>query len=515
VLKRSIPSHPAVAQLTGRQAEVLALMMQGKSNKAIARQLGLSEPTIKHHVTAILKAFAVTSRTEAVIVATTTEKSRSDARQGLTSATPASVSVSEGQDSAARLPTGESRLSLPDKPSIVVLPFVNLSGDVDQEYFADGIVEDITIALGRFAWLFIISSNSAFAYKGRTIDVRQVGVDLGVRYVLTGSVRKDEQRLRISAQLCDAADGGQIWADRFEGGLDSVFRLQDEVTARVTAMIAPTLRLIEVGRAQRKPTDNLTAHDLFHRALPQIHNGFSGNKRALDLLYKAIDLDASYSAAYGLAAWCYRLQKVYGWIGARDPEIAEGARLARIAVSINPPDSEARWMAGHALAHLTGELEYGLALVEEALELNPNSAGAWWAGGMLQAFRGNDAAAMEYLARAHRLNPLDTQPHRHPSAMIYAHFMAGRYQQAGQTAAMALNRRPTSAPLLRMKIVTCGLLGQHDEAREWVQRLLQITPDATVSGLAAHWDSLLGHNPRALEAYLNGLRLAGVPEGEL
>ena len=192
-------------------------------------------------------------------------------------------------------------------------------------------VEDITVALGRWSWLFVIASRSAFAYRDCTADVRHIGAELGVRYVLTGSVRKDERRVRIIVQLNDASDGVQIWADRFEGGLDAIFDIQDQVATQVAGMVAPALRSVEMQRAQRKPTDNLTAYDLFLRALQHIHRGEQANREALRLLYEAIELDPSYGAAYGLAAWCYRLRKVHGWVAPSDPSLSEGIRLAHLA----------------------------------------------------------------------------------------------------------------------------------------------------------------------------------------
>ena len=207
--------------------------------------------------------------------------------------------------------TAPRTLVLPDKPSITVLPFTNLSGDPAHEYFADGMVEDITMALGRLPWLFVIASASAFTYKGRAVDARQVGGELGVRYVLRGSLRKDGDRIRIAVQLADAAHGGQIWTERFEGQIDDVFSMQDRVATQVSAMIAPTLRSREIERARRKPTDNLTAYDLFLRAhLPHRDNP-EQIQESLRLLYKAIELDPSFATAYGLAAWCYHVQTVF------------------------------------------------------------------------------------------------------------------------------------------------------------------------------------------------------------
>lgn len=480
--------------LTRRQTDVLALMMEGKSNKAIGRALGLSEPTIKHHVTALLKALNVTSRTEALAAA---------ARKSSLVSVATSRSQGETQVEARNPPQ-------PDKPSIVVMPFANLSARSGRDYFADGMVEDITVALGRCSWLFVIASSSAFPYRGRPFDVRQVGTELGVRYVLTGSVRSDRRRVKITLQLSNSSDGVQIWADGFEGKLDAIFKIQNQVATQVAAAIAPAVRSVEIQRAQRKPTNNLTAYDLFLRALHHVHRGEHANKEGLRLLQKAITLDPSYSAAYGLAAWFYELQKVFGWVLPCDPCLTEGIRLANLAATKGRPDSEGLWMAANALSHLSGELDQAMAMIEESLSLNPNSAGAWWAGGRVHAFLGNDAAAIEHLERAHRLNPHGTQSHRHWSSVAYAHFIAGRYAEAERAAERALSTR--SPPGIRVKIATCGLLGRYDEGQEWVERLLEIEPGASVSRLEQYWEAPLRRTPHALQQFLTGSRLSGLPE---
>lgn len=489
----SIPSD--LPPLTRRQSEVLALMMQGKSNKVIGRALKLSEPTVKHHVTAILKALKVATRTEA-IVAMATHQQRT---------------ITPTKDDDAR--TSIETLSAKDKPSIVVMPFINLSSETGNDYFADGIVEDIIVALGRCSWLFVIASSSAFVYKGRTVDVRQVAVDLGVRYVVNGSVRKANDRVRVVVELSDGSDGIQIWADRFEGSLDAIFEIQDQVATQVAGMIAPALRTVEMQRAQRKPTNNLTAYDLFLRALQHIHRGEQANREALRLLNEAINLDDSYGAAYGLAAWCYRLRKVHGWVSPSDPSLAEGVRLAHLAAATSRRDSEGLWMAANALAHLSGELDLGLAMIEESLSLNSNSAGAWWAGGMLHAFLGNDPIAMAHLERAHRFNPLDTQPHIHWIAVAYAHFIAGRYSDAERAADRSMNKQMPAPSSLRVKIATCGLLGRSEEGHQWVDCLLAIEPAASVQRLKQYWGAPLRRSPEALEQFLAGSRLCGLPEG--
>jgi TolB-like protein/DNA-binding CsgD family transcriptional regulator len=490
--------------LTDRQVEVLALMMQGKSNKAICRELDLAEPTVKKYVTAILNALKVTNRTEAVIAV---------GMLGWQAPGLTEISGKEHSPGLAPSPQETNRHQLPDKPSIVVLPFANLSGDPGQDYFTDGMTEDITTALGRVPWLFVIASGSAFAYKERAIDLRQIGSELGVRYALRGSVRKEGQRVRITVGLTDASHGGQVWAERLDGDLDDVFAIQDRVTAQVSAMIAPALQSIEIERARRKATENLTAYDLYLQALPKFRTTFAENEEALRLLQKAIALDPFYGAAYGLAARCYLFQKVFGWVHPGDPRLQEGVRLARGAAETGRSDSEALWMAGHCLATLAGEVSHGISLIKRSLALNPNSANAWVSSSIAHACLGDAKTAVEHSGRAQRLNPLDTNYQNQWYAVSIAHFVAARYEEATDAADKALAELPTYPAGLRMKVATCGLLGRVDEGREYVERLLAVNPDSTISWLKAFWEAPLRHNPHALAKFLEGARLAGLPDG--
>jgi TolB-like protein len=329
-------------------------------------------------------------------------------------------------------------LALPDKPSIVVLPFANLSGDPHQEYFVDGMVEDITIALSRLPWLFVIGSASAFTYKGRSSDLRGVGADLGVRYVLGGSVRREGNRVRITAQLTDASHGIQIWSDRFEGELDSVFAMQDRVAAYVSSMIAPALRKEEIERSRRKPTENLTAYDMFLRALPVRMKTFAQSENALRFLSKAIELDPYYASAHGLIAWCYTQQKVFGWVSPTDRRLEAGVRGANFAVDLGKNDSEALWMAACAMAFIAGDFDRSLALTEASISLNTNSANAWWVSGATRIFLGDTAEALGDLARARRLDPRDPLAQAHWTSISFAHFLANRYEDAISAADKAL-----------------------------------------------------------------------------
>lgn len=405
-------------------------------------------------------------------------------------------------------------LDLPNKTSIAVLPFANLSGDAGQDYFADGVAEDVTITLGRVPWLFVIASSSALPYRGRAIEIRQVGAELGVHYILRGSVRTEAGRVRIVVQLMDAAHGGHIWAERFEGELNEVFAIQDRVTAQVSAMIAPALQSVEIERSQRKSTENLTAYDLYLRALPRYRTTFAENQEAVRLLGKAIEIDPLYGAAYGLAARCYQFQRLFGWVLASDLRLNEGVWLAYRAADIGKNDSEALWMAGITLAQLAGELDYGLALIEKSLSLNPNSASGWISSSFVLGERGESEKALEHFHRAQRLNPLDSMHHVQWLAAGFAHFAAGRYEEAAAAVDRTLIERPTYTPAMRVKIALCGLLGRKEESGEWVRRLLTVNPDASVSWFRVFWQKPLRHNPDLLAKFIEGARLAGLPESK-
>jgi len=280
-------------------------------------------------------------------------------------------------------------LPLPDRPAIAVLPFANMSGDREQEYFSDGIVEEIITALSRIRWLFVIARSSSFTFRGRPIEITQVSRELGVRYVLEGSVRRAAERIRITAQLIDATTGANLWAERFDGGLEDIFDLQDQVTARVVGEIAPKLEQAEIERAKRKPTHSLDAYDHFLRGMANVHQWTNAaNDEALLLFYKAIELDPDFASAYGMAAWCYIWRKLNGWVTDHARETCEGTRLARRAVELGKDDAVALSRGGHALAWFVGDLDNAAAYIDRALMLNPNLAAAWNLSGWVRAYRG-------------------------------------------------------------------------------------------------------------------------------
>jgi TolB-like protein len=313
----------------------------------------VSESTLTSHVNAVRKAIGDNGEDQRLI--------RTIARKGFrflgeVEAEPEPTAQGVRRDNVLHDPTravGPSALTLPDKPSIAVLPFQNLSADPEQEYFADGIVEDIIGALSRMRWLFVIARNSSFTYKGRAVDVKQVGRELGVRYVLEGSLRKAASRVRISGQLVDASTGANLWSDRFEGALEDIFNLQDQMTSSVVGALVRQLEQAEIQRAKRKPTDSLDAYDYYLRGMASYHPSTrKAIDEALPLFRKAIDLDPEFASAYAMAGWCYFWRKINGWLTDRALEIAEGERLIRRAVELGQDDAIALARGGHGLGHL-------------------------------------------------------------------------------------------------------------------------------------------------------------------
>jgi TolB-like protein/class 3 adenylate cyclase len=296
---------------------------------------------------------------------------------------------------------GQAPLPLPDKPSIAVLPFQNMSGDPEQEYFADGITEDITTALSRISSLFVIARNSSFAYKGKAIDIRQIGRELGVRYVLEGSVRRAGKRLRITGQLVEAETGAHLWADKFDSALEDVFDLQDRVTIAAAGAIEPSVTQAEIRRANRKTTANLQAYDWLLRALgeQQLYSR-DGIDRAMDMARRAIELDPRYAQAYAyLASWIL-LRRIYGWMEHETAETAEGIRLANLAVQLEPNDPIVLTEAAFALGHLDRDLATALSWFDRAIALNPNSASTFGRGAVVRNFAGDYVTAAEHADRA-------------------------------------------------------------------------------------------------------------------
>jgi TolB-like protein/class 3 adenylate cyclase len=361
-----------------------------------------------------------------------------------------------------------SLLPLPDRPSIAVLPFQNMSGDPDQEYFTDGMVEEITTALSRIRWLFVIARNSSFTYKGQAVDVKQVARELGVRYVLEGSVRKAGNRVRITGQLIDSSTGAHIWADRFDSTLADIFELQDKVASAVIGAIEPKLRQSEIERALRKPTENLDAYDLYLRALALRDKHTDDSvQEAIALLKQALAIDPAYAPAAALIGWSRIHQLSHGRRPLSEQEIKEAVTLA----------------------------------------LNPNSAHAWMARGWASFAEPN--VAIEALERAMRLSPLDRLGRVFATGIAYAHIAAGRYEKALDWADRSLRLEPDYSGGLLTKAIASTQLGRIEQAHAAIQRLMNIHPWRTAGRI-----KLFSHlfAPDVAAICIDSLRMAGMPE---
>jgi adenylate cyclase len=418
-----------------------------------------------------------------------------------------------GPSSAAKTPSPPvTALSLPDKPSLALLPFQNMTGDPEQEYFVDGMVEEITTAISRLPWLFVIARNSSFTYKGKAVDVKQVARELGVRYLLEGSVRKAGNRVRITGQLVDTTTGAHIWADRFDGALDDIFELQDLVASNVAGAIEPKLRQSEIERATRKPTESLDAWDLYLRALALRYQYTEESIReAIVMLRRALAIDPSFAPAAAMIGSCLMHQRVHRLAAVADAEIAEAVRLAKGAIDTGKDDPDALWTAGWTVSVFGRDPAMGANVIDRALTLNPNSAHAWMARGLVSIFQNRPDGAIEAAERAIRLSPLDPWGARaFTYLMALAHFAAGRYEQAIEWADRSLAAQPGYRTGLMVKIVASAQLGRVDEARDALSRVLELESDLTI----AQWKAPPAppFPPELLARYEDGLRKAGLPE---
>lgn len=402
----------------------------------------------------------------------------------------------------------ESAPPLPDKPSIAVLPFQNLSGDPEQEYFADGVVEDIITALSRFNSLFVIARNSSFAYKGKSPDIRQVGRELGVRYVLEGSVRRAGNRLRITAQLIDAQTGAHVWAERFDGSAEDIFKLQDDVTEKVIIATAPRVERAEIARAWRRSSGNPDAYDYYWKALAYLAPATDKNlDQALDLLGKATALDPGFASAYALAMACHANRRSFGSIKDLARAQSEVARLWRIVALVGNDDGRALAGAGWAVAYMLRDLPSAKELIDRAVELNPNLVNAQAYGGWISLWLGHPELALEQLSRAQRLDPVSTS---FPIPMAHAYYFLERYEEALDQAQHFLKQHPDQHPALRIGAAAAAFAGRTDEARQLACRLLEVDPAFSVSRIGRYLGPY--RRPEFVEKYAEGLRKAGLPE---
>ena len=402
--------------------------------------------------------------------------------------------------------TAPPLLVLPDKPSLAVLPFQNMSGDPEQEYFADGMVEEIITALSRIRWLFVIARNSSFTYKGRAVDVKQVGRELGVRYVLEGSVRKGGNRVRITAQLIEAETGAHLWADRFDGSMEDVFDLQDQVATSVAGVIEPALQTAESRRSSARPTTDLSAYDLYLRAYEHARLWQrEGITQALSSLKEAIARDPQYGPALAQAAFCHVMLWTSG--SADDPAASrrEGIDLAHRALRTASNDPNVFGKVAYVLGFFGEDISAAITLADRALEINPSYAAGWYYSGWLRLWAGKGDIAIDHFGKASRLSPYEMRA-RVLIGIGMSQFFARSFDEARATLLQSLQEFPKWAPNYRFLAACCAQMGRLDEARQAIERLSEITSDIVPT--ATHWRDAA---QRAL--YLSGLRLAaGLPE---
>jgi TolB-like protein/class 3 adenylate cyclase/tetratricopeptide (TPR) repeat protein len=400
-------------------------------------------------------------------------------------------------------------LPLPDKPSIAVLPFQNMSGDPEQEYFADGVVEDIITALSRFKSLFVIARNSSFTYKGKSVDIKQVGRDLGVRYVLEGSVRKSAGRVRITGQLIDSATGAHVWVDRFDGKFEDVFELQDQVTTSVVGQLMAHVQLAEIKRANRKPTANLDAYDCYWRGIAQYWGHTkSGSDAALAYFHKAIELDETFALAYSIAGAVYAVRKQMRWMADIPQETAEAIRLARRAIGLDQMDETVLCSGGFVLAFLTGDLDLGAELARRGLAINPNYAAGWHMSAWVQIYLGKHQTALECIRERERLSPLDTYRMQGNLQSAYAHVFQGHYEEAAHHAEQIAHEFPAFTPGWRLLAVSKALAGDVASAKIATTKALELDPSQTASALTS---MLPLRRPIDVERLKDGYVRAGFP----
>jgi adenylate cyclase len=404
-------------------------------------------------------------------------------------------------------PSFPASLPLPDKPSIAVLPFQNMSGDLEQDYFADGMVEEIITALSRFKWLFVIARNSSFTFKDKAVDVKQVGRELGVRYVLEGSVRKAAGKVRITGQLIDAVTGAHLWADRFERDLTDIFALQDEVTVAVVSAIQPKLLQTEIAMATRRRPDNLTAYDFYLRALQQSYlTNREGLAEAIRLAHRALELDPRFGIVAALAGACHANNILWGH--AADPQFDrnEAVRLSRLALSVDDDDPQTLAMAAMTSAFMVGDSEREIEMADRAVTLNPNSFHAWYARGWVYRVAGLPEEAVQSFERAVRVSPVDPRIHLTFVGMSYAFIELRRFEEAIVVGKKAQRQNPSLSSAYRCLASAFAHLGRDAEAREAAAGVLETDPAFTISGWIAR-----GAQTNAT-LLIEGLRKAGLPE---
>jgi TolB-like protein len=397
--------------------------------------------------------------------------------------------------------------TLPDKPSVAVLPFSNLSGDPEQEYFADGMVDDIITGLARISWLFVIARNSTFTYKGRAVDVKQVGRELGVRYVIEGTVRKAGSRVRVTGQMIDASTGAHVWAERYERSSDNIFAIQDEIALSAVGAIAPSVRKAEIERVRRKRPDSLDAYDLVLRAQPDVDSGMPEQvTRALTLLDRSIALEPTYALAHGNAAMCHHC--LFLRAGLLEVNRAASIRHARSAIIYGQDDALALTWAGFSIGMDEHDRAAAFTALEAALAISPSSALTYILGSVILGWGGEAERAIEWSEQGMRLSPFDSWTWAAFDAQAMSHLLRGRYEEACRAAYRSVQANPAHSITYVQLAASLAKVGRLDEARAAAARVLELQPAFRYSRQFAGVNCA----PALAEALGDALRAAGLPE---
>lgn len=420
--------------------------------------------------------------------------------------------VQRGGATAAPPPAslGPVATPLPDKPSIAVLPFQNMSGDAEQEYFGDGVVEDIITALSRFKSLFVIARNSSFTYKGKAVDIRVVAKELGVRYVLEGSIRKVGSQIRVTAQLIDSSAGNHVWADKYDGPIENLFELQDQITEAVVGVLEPAIQQAEIERTRRKRPENLYAYDHYLRSLA-LTNGFTREAagQMLEGCLLAISLDPSFAPAYALAARAYVQRLSQGWIVDEPKEYAEVLDLVDRGLRADRLDPFMLGTAGHCFAWFERDLSKGIAYIDEAISINPNFAHGFMQSGLVRTRMGEAGMAIHHLERARRLSPRDSRNYAIFQGLANAYHVDGNLEAACEWARRSVQHNPNYLPGWTSLASSAALTGREVEARMAAEHVLALEPAYTIRRAALR---LPNSAPEKFAAMQRGLHLAGLPE---
>jgi len=424
-------------------------------------------------------------------------------RRGYRYVGPVAVKEQENQGAAGN---EQPALAPPDKPSLAVMPFTNMSGDPEQEYFADGIVEDIITGLSRIKWLFVIARNSSFIYKGQAVNVGRVGRELGVRYVLEGSVRKAGERVRVSGQLIETETSVHLWAERYDRRLDDVFALQDEITLNVVGAIEPSLREAEIERVKRKRPENLDAYDLVLRALPHVVPPMPAEAaKAMPLLERALTLEPDYAGAHGYLAWCHQILFVRGGFNKESHDAA--IRHARAALSYGRDDATALALGGCVISITEHDRATAFEALEQALAISPSSSFALFCGSAALAYAGEAERGIDWAERALRISPFDRLNHLSYHALAIAHFLRGRYDEAAHAARRAVQSIPSSSGSHSVLAAALAKLGRIEEAKAVALQVLALDPSFS----AARFCAATGLPTALAEPMTDAWTTAGLP----